>query len=80
VIAFFHNCAILKHDDSRRHPDRGKPVRDEKSHFALRQLIESLEDFVLGAGIESGRRLVENQDLRLSKIGPSESKLLPFAA
>ncbi len=55
-------------------------MRDEQGHLALSQLIKALENFVLGAGVESGGGLIENQHLCLTQVSPRESKFLPFAA
>jgi hypothetical protein len=44
------------------------------------QLLEALEDLELGAGVERGGRLVEDQDLRVAHVGAGDGDLLPLAA
>ena len=53
---------------------------DEQSHFAFSQFREALEDLELAAGIECSSWFIENEQLRIAKIGAGESQLLPFAA
>ena len=45
-----------------------------------REFGEALENLVFRAGVESGGRLIENQQLRVAKIGARQRQLLPFAA
>src|SRR5205809_250681 len=55
-------------------------MRDEDRHASARELRETLKDFVLGARVERGGRLVEDEELRVAHIGPSQRELLPFTA
>src|SRR5260370_767001 len=70
----------LEHQDPIRHPHRREAVRDQHRHPTLRQLRESQEPLVLGAGVERGGRLVEDQHLRIPHVRASERDLLPLTA
>ena len=45
-----------------------------------RQLLEALEHLELGARVERGGRLVEDQHLRIAHVGAGDGDLLPLAA
>ena len=59
--SLFRNVSVLQHDDSVRHAHGGKSVRDQQRHFAFGEFGEALEDFVFGAGVERGRRLIQDE-------------------
>ena len=44
------------------------------------QLLEALEHLELGARVERGGRLVEDQHLRVAHVGARDGDLLPLAA
>src|SRR5579864_7420646 len=73
------NRSVFQNQNAIGHSHRGKAVRDEQGHFAFGQLREAFEHFVLGARVQSGRRLVKNQQLRIAQVGPSQGHLLPLA-
>ena len=50
-------------------PDRRKAVRDDQSRAPRQKPIESLLDHRLGMTVERARRLVENQNARISQDG-----------
>src|SRR3954468_24560538 len=65
-------------EDPIRHPDGGEAMRDEDGHASARELREALKDFVLGASVERGGRLVEYEKLRVAHISAGQCELLPF--
>ena len=72
--------AVGQHEDAVGHAHAGKAVRDQHGGLALAQLLEALEHLELGARVEGGGRLVEDQHLGLAHIGAGDGDLLPFAA
>ena len=80
VRAFGFDGAVFQHDDAIGHADAGEAVRDQHDGLAAAELLEALEHFVLGARIERGGRLVEDQQLRVAHVGARDGDLLPFAA
>ena len=80
VAALFEDAAAGEHDDVVRHPDGGKPVRDDDGHLVLGNFSEALEDERFGAGIHRGGRLVEHQDVgSLPHERARQRDLLPLA-
>src|SRR5688500_16509799 len=75
MTALFRNAPVLQNDNPVRHTDGREPVRDKERHLALRQFGKALEYLVFRAGIERGGRLVEDQQLRVSKVGAGELNL-----
>ena len=61
--ADFLHPAVFDYQDAVGHADGAEAVGDEHGGFALRQLLEALEDLVLGAGVEGGGGLVEDEQL-----------------
>src|SRR4029077_16857852 len=55
-------------------------MRNQERHLTLCQFGKSLEDFVLGAGIQRGRGLVQNEQLCITQIGARESNFLPLSS
>ena len=53
---------------------------DQYRRLAFAQLLEAAEHLVLGAGVEGGGGLVEDQHLGLAHVGAGDRYLLPFAA
>ena len=75
-----NKLALFQDNDVSGHAHGRKSVRDEQGGPFLRELRESREHFVLGEGIQSRRRFVENQHLGLPHEGATESDLLPLTA
>ena len=80
VIALFRDASVLQHHNPIRHPDRRKTVRNKKRHLPRRQFGKALKDFVLAARVQSRRRLVKHQHLRIAQIRTRQRNLLPFTA
>ena len=55
-------------------------MRDEQSHLSERKLGKSLKHFEFAFCVERGRRLVQDQQLRIAQIGARQSNTLPLAA
>ncbi len=55
-------------------------MRDIERHPTGGQLLDPAEQLVLGAGIEGGRGLIENEDLRIPHERACQRDLLPLAA
>ncbi len=55
-------------------------MRDQQRHFAARQIVEAREHLRLGHRIQRGRRLVQDQHLRVAQISPRQREFLPLAA
>ncbi len=79
MSAGLHHAAAAEHDDAIGHPHGREAVRDQHRRPAATEVLEALEHFVLGAGIERGGRLVEDQHVRVPHVGPRDRDLLPFA-
>src|SRR5437879_3746394 len=61
VVALLGDLAVLENQNAVGHPDGRKAVRNQDGHLAGGQLGEALEDGVLGARVERGGRLVQDQ-------------------
>src|SRR6185312_12460073 len=72
--------AAIEDDDAIGHAHGGKPMRNQKSHFAFRQIAEPFENFVFSLCVERSGRLVQNKNLRIAEISTGERKALPLAA
>ena len=55
-------------------------MRDEQRHLARGQFGESGKDFVFRTRVQRSGRLVKDQQLRVTQIGPGQSDFLPFSA
>ena len=55
-------------------------MADEHGRFALGKLGKALENLVLGAGVEGGRGLVEDEQLGIPHVGAAKGNFLPLAA
>ena len=80
VGANLHELAVFDDQDAVGHADGAEAVADEDGGFAQGQLLEALEDFVLGAGIEGGGGLVEDEELGVAHVSAAEGDFLPLAA
>src|SRR5438876_1050373 len=78
VAAGLDQRALLKDQYSVGLTNRREAVRDEDGGSAVRQLAQPRKQLELGSGIQRGRRLVQDQDLRLAHERPTQRHLLPF--
>src|ERR1700676_3917100 len=79
VMTLLRNPAILENQDAIGHTHGRQAVRDQQRHLAFGEFGEALEYFVLGARVERGGRLVQDEQLRVAEIGASQRQALPFA-
>lgn len=79
VRAFFDDGAVGEHDDPVGHPHRREPMRDHDRHAPRHQLGEPHEHLILGARIQRGRRLVEDEQLGRPHVRTGQRDLLPLA-
>jgi len=80
VATNLHELAVFDDQDAVGHADGAEAVADEDGGFALGEFLEALEDFVLGAGVEGGGGLVEDEELGVAHVGAAEGDFLPLAA
>ena len=67
MIALFHDVSVVHDENQVGVADCGQPVGDDKAGAVLHQLIHGLLDVQFGLGVDGTGRLVENQNLRVSK-------------
>src|SRR5262249_30919484 len=79
VPARFDQSALLEDQDAVGLSHRREAVRDEDCRAPVRQLLQTGKQLELGPRIERGRRLVEDQNLRLAHKRSPQGHLLPFA-
>ncbi len=79
MISLFGDPTLFQNHDAVRHAYGGEPVRDQQRHLAAGQFGETLEHFVLGAGVQRGGGLVENQKLSIAKVSARQRDFLPLA-
>src|SRR5437868_5587810 len=70
VRAVLFYAAVFEDEDAIGQADCAKAVADEQRHFALSKALHVGEDLVLGAGVEAGGRLVQDQHLGVAHEGP----------
>src|SRR5436309_3093994 len=59
-------------------PNGRKAVRNEDRRPTVRQLLQAREQLVLSLGVQGGRWLVEDQDLRFAHERATQSDFLPL--
>lgn len=81
VIALLDDLAVPHHKNDVRVADRRQPVRDNETGLARHQFVEGRLNLELRAGVDIGRRFVENQHRRVDQhdSGDAEQLLLPLA-
>ncbi len=79
MTALLDHAPLVQNQDPVGHADCGKPVGNEDGRAALGEFREALKDFVLGAGVEAGCGLVENQNLGIAHVRAPQGDLLPLA-
>ena len=73
-----HDAPLFQDEDLIRSLDRGEAVGDYKNRPAFQEAIHSLLDQPFSLRVQGARGLVEDQDRRISKDGPSNSQALPL--
>ena len=79
VGAALDDASALEHDYQIGAADRGEPVSDDERGAVAYDLGEGPLDLVLGADVDAGRRVVEDQNGRVEQQGPSNGEPLPLA-
>src|SRR5690606_14013006 len=72
VTAALHHPALLHDMDEVRIRHRGEAMRDDDRRAPAGQLLQGRLDGLLGLAVESGRRLVEQDDWRVFQESPGE--------
>src|SRR5579863_106101 len=80
VTSLFGDPAVVEYYDAICHSHGRESVRNKERHLSRGQFSKAVKNFELAAGVESGRRLIENKKLCVAQVGASKSNLLPFAA
>ena len=72
-------ATLVEHDDAVRVLHRADPLCDDQARRARKVGFEALSQRRVGAVVEGGERVVEDQDLRLSRERPRDRQplLLP---
>eukprot|EP00968_Pinguiococcus_pyrenoidosus_P026305 scaffold7067_cov245-Pinguiococcus_pyrenoidosus.AAC.18 len=78
--ALLHDGALVEHDDLIRVLDRAQPMRDHQAGAILAQAIESRLHALLGARVQRGCRLVEEDHRRILQQATSNRNPLLLAA
>src|SRR5215469_6133164 len=69
VLATFDDSPILYHKDDVGFSDRREAMGDNDRRLALDEPVDGLKDQLLGGGVESGGRLVHDQDRGIADHG-----------
>ena len=77
VGADFQEGAVLEEEDTVGHADGGEAVRDEYGRAVFDQLAEAEEYLVLGAGVQGGGGLVQDQELGVLQQCRPDAQALP---
>ena len=73
------HSSVVEHDDPVREANRGEAVGDQDRRLALFEILETLEELSLALGIQGGRGLVEDQEVRATHERTSQRQSLPLA-
>ena len=79
VGAALDDPSLFQNHDAVRVFDGGKTVGDHESGAALHQPVHALLNQRLGAGVDGGGGLVQNQHRGIGHGGPCNGKKLPLA-
>src|SRR6185436_11756355 len=80
VVAVLDEPAPVDDVDDVRALDRGQAVGDDDGGAVRHQLRQRLLHQAFAGGVERGRSLVEQQDLRVAQDGAGDGQPLPFAS
>ena len=80
MIAFFHDTALIHHDDPVRRTDRCQTVGDDNGRPVLHQLVERVLNQFLAFSIQRRSRFVEQQDRCVAQQSPGDGYPLTLAA
>jgi hypothetical protein len=68
VAANFNGLTVLDNQDSVGHAYGAETVRNKDGRFAFGEVGEALENLMLGAGVEGGGGLVEDEELGVAHV------------
>ena len=74
------HLSFFKHQDAVCHPHCREPVRDQHRRPPPGQFCKTLKNLIFRPGIQSSRRLIQDQQLGIPHICPRQRDLLPFPA
>ncbi len=80
MAAALDDLAVIQHQDFVGIHHRGKPVRDDQRGAVPGDLAQRALDFAFGAGVQRGRRFVQQQDRRVLQDGAGDGDALLLAA
>ena len=80
VGAFFHNRAVLDHDDAVKIADGAQTVRDDDRRAVFHKLVERLLNVSLTHAVQRARRFVQDQNRRVFEHGAGDRHALAFTA
>ena len=70
MVAALDDLALFEHEDRLRVAHGREPVRDDEHCAPRHERVHAVLDELFGAGIDGGRRLVENQHRRVGHGRP----------
>ncbi len=78
--AALYDDSVLKYHDVIRHAHGRESMRDYESRLTGNQLSETLEEVILGLGIQRSGRLIENYERGIAHEAARQRNLLPLPA
>ena len=78
--AALHDLAAVEHDDLVGAHHSAKALRDHEGRAALHQLVQRLQNEVLGLRVHTRSRVVKDQDTRVEQQRPRDRDTLLLAA
>jgi hypothetical protein len=79
VVALLDDPAVLQDVDAVGGADAREPVGDEQHGAAAEERADAVEELVLGARVEGGGGLVEDDEGRIPEEGAGQGDALPLA-
>ena len=79
MLSGFDNVAVIHDQDQIGIADRGEAVSDDEACASLHEVLHAFLDQDFGTGIDGGRCLIENQNLRIGKEGSGNGEQLLLA-
>ena len=79
MCAPFHDLAVLKHQDQVCVSDYGQAMGDDESCAPLDDRIQGAADKVFRPGIDTGGRIIQNEDAGIDEQSTGDSQTLLLA-
>ena len=80
MAALFQNASLLENDDLVGFDNRGEAVGNDQHGLVPHVLLERFLDDLLRAGVQGARRLIKDQNVRISENRTRKRKPLALAA